>query len=184
SGACEFGDFVCEVDWTVGQVLEALRRTGLADNTLVLFTSDNGPEITGEVKNGAYDRAQQFGHFSMDGLRGAKRDAWEGGHRVPFIVRWPGRIKRGAVTRETICHVDLLATVAELLGVRLPDDAGEDSVSLLPAFLGRRRGRGAREGIVHHAASGQFAIRKGDWVLIDGPSGDDNGPRGEPQWLK
>jgi len=184
SGAGDYGDFVVQTDSSVGLVLDALARAGAAANTLVVFTSDNGPEITGEVDPGAYDRAQQFGHFSMDGLRGAKRDAWEGGHRVPFIARWPGRIKPGATNRETICHVDLLASVAELLGVRLPDDAGEDSVSLLPSLLSRRGGRVAREGVVHHAASGRFAIRKGDWVLIDGPSGDDNGPRGEPQWFK
>ena len=137
-----------QVDWTVGQVLDALRRSGLADNTLVIFTSDNGPEITGEVKPGVYDRAQQYGHYSMGPLRGAKRDAWEGGHRVPFLARWPGKITAGSVSDETIAHVDLMATVAALLGVKLPENAGEDSFNLLPVLLGTegatRRPRGDR----------------------------------------
>jgi arylsulfatase A len=91
SKAGEYGDFVHQSDWTIGQILDALQRVGIAENTLVLFTSDNGSEITGEVKPGVYDRAQQYGHRSSGELRGAKRDAWEGGHRVPFIARWPGK---------------------------------------------------------------------------------------------
>jgi arylsulfatase A-like enzyme len=182
--AGDYGDFVYQTDWTVGQVLEALQRAGIAGNTLVIFTSDNGPEITGEVNPGAYDRAQQFKHYSMGELRGAKRDAWEGGHRVAFFARWPGIIKPGSVSGETICHVDFMATVAALLEAKLPPNAGEDSFNLLPVLRGEKLDRPVREATVHHAASGKFAIRKADWVLIDAPSGDDNGPRGEPQWLK
>ena len=107
SQAGDFGDFVVQVDDTVGQVMAALERAGIADNTLVIFTSDNGPEVTGEVKPGVYDRAKRFDHYSNDGLRGAKRDTWEGGHRVPFIARWPGKIRPGTISGETICHVDL-----------------------------------------------------------------------------
>ena len=184
SKAGEYGDFVVQTDWTVGQVLAALARSGVADNTLVIFTSDNGPEITGEVKQGVYDRAQQTGHYSMGELRGAKRDAWEGGHRVPFLARWPGKIAPGTVSNETICHVDLMATVAAIVGTKLPANAGEDSVSLLPLLQGEKLNRPLREATVHHAASGKFAIRKGEWVLIDAPSGDDNNAKGEPQWLK
>jgi len=185
SQAGEYGDFVVQTDWTVGQVLDALKRTGLADNTLVIFTSDNGPEITGEVKPGVYDRAQQYGHYSAGVLRGAKRDPWEGGHRVPFLARWPGRIRAGAVSGEIICHVDFTATVAALLGAKLPDNAAEDSFNLLPAFFGQKLGPPVREATVHHGASGKFAIRRGDWVLVDSPTGDDNGrQRGEPDWLK
>jgi arylsulfatase A len=184
SGAGDFGDFVAQVDWTVGRVLDALRRTGLADNTLVVFTSDNGPEITGEVDPGAYDRAERYRHYSMGPLRGAKRDAWDGGHRVPFLARWPGTIPAGSVSDETIAHVDLMATVAAILGVTLPDNAGEDSVNILPALRGEARATPLREATVHHSASGKFAIRKGDWVLIDAPSGDDNNRKGEPEWLK
>jgi arylsulfatase A-like enzyme len=184
SGAGDYGDFVAQVDWTVGQVLDALKRLGLADDTLVFFTSDNGPEITGEVKPGVYDRAERFGHFSNGPLRGAKRDTWEGGHRVPFLARWPGKIAPGSVSDETVAHVDLMATVAAMLGAGLPDDAGEDSYDILPALLGREHPRPIREATVHHAASGKFAIRRGDWVLIDAPTGDDNNRRGETDWFK
>ncbi len=184
SGAGDYGDFVAQVDWTVGQVLDALRRTGLADDTLVIFTSDNGPEITGEVKTGAYDRVQQYGHYSMGALRGAKRDAWEGGHRVPFLARWPGKIAPRSVSDQTIAHVDLMATVAAVVGAKLPDNAGEDSVNLLPVLRGSQSNTPVREATVHHSASGKFAIRQGDWVLIDAPTGDDNRKRGEPPWLK
>ncbi len=181
SQAGEYGDFVAQVDWSVGQVLDALQRTGVADHTLVIFTSDNGPEVTGEVNPGVYDRIQRYGHDSMGGLRGAKRDLWEGGHRVPFIACWQGRIKPGTVSDEVICHVDLMATVAAILGVKLPDNAGEDSDNILPALLGQRLDKPLREATVHHSGRGHFAIRKGDWVLIDFPTGDDNR---EPEWFK
>jgi arylsulfatase A len=179
-----YGDFVHQTDWSIGQILDALERTGVADNTLVIFTSDNGPEITGEVNPGAYDRVQQFGHRSAGDLRGAKRDAWEGGHRVPFIARWPDKIQAGSDSDEVICHVDFLATVAAILGRKLPDNAAEDSVSFLPVLLGQKRQGSIREATVHHSARGKFAIRRGDWVFIDAPSGDDNGVHGEPQWLR
>ena len=179
-----YGDFVHQTDWSIGQILDALERAGISENTLVIFTSDNGPEITGEVKPGAYDRVQQYGHRSAGELRGAKRDAWEGGHRVPFIARWPGRIKAGTSSNEVICHVDFLATVAALLEKTLPDNAAEDSVSILPVLLGQKLDAPVREATVHHSARGKFAIRRGDWVFIDAPSGDDNGTHGEPQWLK
>ncbi len=184
SQAGEYGDFVYQTDWTVGQVLDALKRCGVAENTLVIFTSDNGPEVTGEVKPGVYDRVQQFEHRSAGSLRGAKRDAWEGGHRVPLIARWPGKIRAGVVSDEIICHVDFMATVAAILNTRLPDNAAEDSVNLLPVLLGVERTGLIREATVHHSAQGKFSIRKGDWVLIDAPSGDDNNAHGEPQWLK
>ena len=184
SQAGDFGDFVSQTDWSVGQVLDALVRSGVSDNTLVIFTSDNGPEISNEVHPGAYDRIQQFGHASMGELRGAKRDAWEGGHRVPFIARWPGRIKPGTTSEETICHVDLMATLAAILGVKLPEAAGVDSHNLLPIFLGEKREKPIREATIHHSASGKFAIRRGDWVLIAAPTGDDNGRLGEPEWFQ
>jgi arylsulfatase A-like enzyme len=179
-----YGDFVYQTDWVIGQVIDALERNGVAENTLVIFTSDNGAEITGEVNPGAYDRVQQSAHRSSGELRGAKRDAWEGGHRVPFIARWPGKIQAGTVSDETICHVDFIATVAAILGEKLPDDAAEDSVNVLPVLFGEKLSAPIREATVHHSAQGKFAIRKGDWVFIDAPSGDDNGGHGEPQWLK
>lgn len=179
-----YGDFVYQSDESVGQVLDALDRAGIAENTLVIFTSDNGSEITGEVNPGAYDRVQQFGHASSGELRGAKRDAWEGGHRVPFIARWPGKVRANTTSDEVVCHVDFMATVAAILGEHLPDHAAEDSVSILPVLRGEQLRAPLREATVHHSARGKFAIRKGDWVLIDAPSGDDNGVHGEPAWLK
>jgi arylsulfatase A len=184
SKAGAYGDYVVQTDWTVGQVLDALGRSGVAGNTLVIFTSDNGPEVTGEVKPGVYDRARTYKHYSMGELRGAKRDAWEGGHRLPFIARWPGKIEAGSVGNQTICHVDFMATVAGLLDVKLPPNAGEDSFSLLPMLCGTKPGRPLREATVHHSGSGKFAIRKGDWVFIDAHSGDDNGQHGEPPWFE
>ena len=186
SQAGDYGDFVAQVDGTVGEVLAALARTGLATNTLVIFTSDNGPECV-EVDPGAYDRIRRYGHWSMDGLRGVKRDTWEGGHRVPFLARWPGHIPPGAASAETICHVDLLATCAALISAKLPANAGVDSCNILPALLGKKPNRLIREGTVLHGGNGRFAIRQGEWVLIDAPSGDGNGGRnrpGEPDWFE
>jgi arylsulfatase A-like enzyme len=120
----------------------------------------------------------------MGALRGVKRDAWEGGHRVPFVARWPGRIPAGAVSGETICHVDLMATLAALLQAELPPGAGVDSVDVLPALLGTKRDRPLREATVLHSGQGKFALRRGDWVLILAPTGDDNGRQGEPEWFR
>jgi len=184
SKAGEYGDFVYQTDWTVGQVLKALDKAGVAKDTLVIVTSDNGPEVSGEVNPGVYDRVKQYGHYSMGDLRGAKRDVWEGGHRVPFLVRWPGRVKAGSSSDATVCHADFMATVAELLGTDLPPNAGEDSFSMLPIFLGQKPERPVRDAVVHHSCFGKFAIRKGDWVFIDSQTGDDNGKQGEPQWLR
>ncbi len=184
STAGEYGDFVVQTDYVVGAVLDALQRNGIDEQTLVIVTSDNGPEITGEVNPGAYDRLRQFGHASMGALRGAKRDAWEGGHRVPFIARWPGKIQAGSTCDETICHVDLMATLAALLGAKLPADAGVDSVNILPALLGEKRNVPLREATVLHSGQGKFAIRRGDWVLILAPTGDDNRKQGEPEWFQ
>jgi arylsulfatase A-like enzyme len=178
-----YGDFVTQVDGVVGQVMGALDRAGLAGNTLVIFSSDNGPEVV-EIDPGAYQRVRLHGHRSMGDLRGTKRDAWEGGHRVPFIARWPGRIAAGAVSGETICQVDLLATLAGVVGAKLPADAGEDSYDISPVLFGRGLDRPIREATVLHSASGKFVIRQGEWVLIDARSGEDNGKGGEPEWYK
>jgi len=175
SKAGDYGDYVVEVDWTVGEVLKALDQHRLAENTLVFFTSDNGPEKI------AYPRIQEYHHYSMGSLRGLKRDRWEGGHRVPFLARWPGRIKPGSVSDEIICLVDLMATAAAVVGTALPATAGEDSYSILPALLGEKLPKPIREATVHHSGNGRFAIRRGQWVLIDSGDGDDNG---EPAWFK
>jgi arylsulfatase A-like enzyme len=182
--AGRYGDFVAQTDAVVGDVLAALKRTGRADDTLVVFTSDNGPEVATEVKPGVYERITLSGHDSRGGLRGVKRDLWEGGHRVPFIARWKGRIRPNSVCAETLCHVDLMATVAEIVGAKLPPEAGEDSYNILPALTGKRYRKPLREATVHHSGSGRFALRKGDWVLVDAPTGEDNGANGEPPSLR
>ncbi len=152
SGAGEYGDFVAQVDWTVGQVLDALKRNGLADNTLVIFTSDNGPEITGEVKPGVYDRAEQYGHYSMGTLRGAKRDAWEGGHRVPFLVALAGQDRRRHRQRRDDRPVDLMATSPRCSGANASRQCRRGQLQHPPRYFSVRSDEAPiREATVHHA---------------------------------
>jgi arylsulfatase A len=174
-----YGDFVVQVDAVVGAVMQSLKNAGAADNTLLIFTSDNGPENAIPESN-AYETLRRFQHASMGPLRGAKRDVWEGGHRVPFIARWPGKIPPGSVCRETICLTDLMATSAAIVGTRLPENAGEDSYNILPALEGRPGNAPIREATVLHSFSGKFAIRQGDWIFIDSPQGNDVP---EPEWF-
>ncbi len=155
-----YGDFVLQLDADVGRILDALDKTGLAKNTLVVFTTDNGYAPAGNIP-----RLQQFGHDSSAGFRGAKSDAFEGGHRVPFLVRWPGVTPPGSRSAAVVGHLDLFATCAELLGQRLPDTAAEDSASLL-ALLRGRQDPAPRRALVHHSSDGEFAIREGRWKLI------------------
>lgn len=181
SKAGDYGDFVVQTDAVVGQILAALEKHGLADNTLVIFTSDNGPEVASEVVIGAYERLRRFGHSSMGVLRGVKRDLWEGGHRVPFLARWPGKIKAGSTSEATIGHTDLMATLAAIVKAELPAGAAEDSVNILPALQGQPV---QREALVLSSGGGRLALRQGDWVLIPG-NGQDNGKAsGEPDWFR
>ena len=159
SGLNPYADFVMQTDWAIGQVLDALDRAGVAGETLVIATSDNG--CSPEAK---FPELQALGHHPSGPLRGTKADVWDGGHRVPFIARWPGRIKAGTASGQLICLNDFMATCADILGVKLPDDAGEDSVSLLPALLGTDRAP-LREALVHHSINGSFSIRQGAWKL-------------------
>lgn len=159
SGLGSYGDFVMETDWAVGEVLAAIRQAGVEGNTLVIATSDNG--FSPLVGTAALE-AQ--GHFPSAQFRGYKSDIWDGGHRVPFIARWPERIKPGTECGELICLADFMATCADILGVQLPPNAGEDSVSILPALLGVKH-EPLHEAIVHHSIFGQFAIRQGPWKL-------------------
>jgi arylsulfatase A len=169
----DYGDFCYQVDDVVGRVLAALARQHLETNTLVVFTADNGcsPEAN-------FAELRKFHHDPQAGMRGAKADIYEGGHRVPFIVRWPGKVAAGRLSSETICQSDLLATCAELLGRRLPVNSAEDSVSLLPELLGQAHAAPLRDAIVHHSIHGDFAIRQGDWKLCLCPgSGGWSAPR-------
>ena len=148
------GDQVVLFDWSVGQVVKTLDKLGISDNTLLIVTSDNGP------------REGINGHKSAGDLRGLKGGIWEGGHRVPFIARWPGKIKAGTTCDEVVCLTDLIATCAAIVGAELPNDAGQDSFNILPALLGEKLDEPIREAIVHHSGSGVFAIRQGEWKLI------------------
>ncbi len=160
SGIGVYGDFVMQMDWTVGQVVAALERNGVADDTLIIFTSDNGCSPQAD-----YKALAEHGHNPSYVFRGHKADIFEGGHRIPFIARWTGRIRAGSRCDETICLTDLMATAAEIVGEKLPDDAGEDSVSILDVLLGREHGRPLREATVHHSIDGSFSIRQGKWKL-------------------
>ena len=157
----EYGDYCMEVDWVVGEVTSALEELGLTENTLVIFTSDNGPSPQAKL-----DRLQSHGHFASANFRGLKGSLWEAGHRVPFLARWPEAIKAGTDSDQVICTTDLLATVAELHNAKLPDNAGEDSVSFLPALQGKTIPDNLERGIVHHSDSGLFAIRRGNWKVV------------------
>jgi len=160
SGTNPYGDFVLQVDYTVGQILQAVEAHGISEETLIIFTSDNGcsPEAN-------YPVLADFGHNPSYHFRGHKADIFEGGHRVPFLARWPGYISAGTENGQVICLTDLLATVAEITGAEVAPSAGVDSYSLLPALLGKGE-QAVREATVHHSINGSFAIRKGPWKLI------------------
>ena len=175
SGAGVYGDFVVELDHRIGQMLDALDEAGVADNTLIIFTADNGPE------NIAYDRIQETGHYSMGNWRGVKRDLWEGGNRVPFIVRWPGKVQAGSVSNETISLVDFMATAAAIVDDELPQDAAEDSYNILPAILGGESKKRIRKATVYSGSNGVLALRQGNWVLIDSKTGMVSN---EPEWFR
>ena len=154
-----YPDFVMETDSVVGRVLEAVKQNGIADHTLVIFTSDNGCA----AYVGAKEMESQ-GHYPSGPLRGYKTDVWEGGHRVPFVVRWPGVVTPGSVCKQLVHHADVMATLADLLGVKLPYTAGEDSFSLMPLLTGVDKP--VREHAVSCASRGVAGLRQGPWKLI------------------
>ena len=155
------GDMVYVVDWMVGQVNEALERAGVAEDTLFIVTSDNGARIQN------YD-GNDYGHKACGDWRGQKADIYEGGHREPFVARWPGHITPGSVSDEPVCLVDMMATFAAITGSELPEDGAEDSYNILPALLGERLDAPIREAVVHHSGNGMFSVRQGKWKLILG----------------
>ncbi|HVM48738.1 MAG TPA: arylsulfatase [Candidatus Acidoferrum sp.] len=174
-----YGDYVMETDWSVGQVLKALHGAGLDDNTLVCFASDNGcaPYI-------GVHKLEAMGHYPSAQFRGYKRDIWDGGHRIPFLVRWPAKIKPNSHSDQIVCLADLLATCADILQAKLPDTAGEDSVSLVPALLGSDK-QPLHEAVVNHSGgNGRFALRQGAWKLELCPGSGGSGKPGDAQALK
>ena len=159
SSVGSYGDFVMQTDWTVGQIMAAVDKAGVAGNTIIILTSDNGCS-----KAAGIPAMEAKGHYPSAQFRGSKSDIWEGGHRVPFLVRWPDKIKPGSQSEQIVGLTDLMATCADILGAKLPDNAGEDSVSLLPAFTGTDKSP-LHEAIVSHSIGGRFAIRQGKWKM-------------------
>jgi arylsulfatase A-like enzyme len=174
SGLNLHGDFCMETDWVVGKVLNTLDELGIAENTLVVFTADNGTS----PKAGFPEMASK-GHHSSWIYRGMKGTNWEGGHRVPFVVRWPEKVKADTSSNALSCTTDLIATVAEILDAGLAPNAGEDSVSLLPALQGKQIPGQENRLVIHHSGQGIFSIRRGKWkVMFDDHGGS---RRGDPR---
>lgn len=159
SGISKYLDFVMQVDDTVGQIMKAVDTAGVTDNTLFIFTADNGCSPAANI-----GQMHKAGHRPNYHFRGHKADIYDGGHRVPFIARWPARVKPGSTTDQVACLTDLMATCADITGQALPENAAEDSVSMLPALLGTATNP-LREAVVHHSINGTFSIRRGDWKL-------------------
>jgi arylsulfatase A len=172
SGLNLYADFVMETDDAIGQVVGALEKNGIADNTLVIMTSDNGCSPSAD-----YPTLLEKGHNPSAKFRGTKADLYDGGHRVPFLVQWPAVVKAGGTYAHPVCLLDFMATCADALGVKLPDNAAEDSVSFLPALKGETE-KPLRDTIVHHSIQGAFSIRQGKWKLCLAPgSGGWSDPR-------
>ncbi|TWU18050.1 sulfatase family protein [Allorhodopirellula heiligendammensis] len=160
SGLGDYADFVMQTDAAVGKIADALQQAGLAENTMFVFSSDNGCSRAAGIAQLA-----KLGHQVSAGYRGSKADLWDGGHRIPFIVRWPGQVAAGSTCDQTICLTDLFATLSELTGETLPAGSAEDSVSFLPALSGEPIAS-TRDGVIHHSISGHFGYRQGKWKLL------------------
>jgi arylsulfatase A-like enzyme len=171
------GDLVWLYDWMVGQVMDALDRTGKADNTLLIVTSDNGALPGDRIRDpqGGYPY-RMYGHKSCGDWRGYKAHIWEGGHREPLIARWPGQIAPNTTTDALTCLMDFMATCAAVVDTELPDDAAEDSYNMLPVLLGEKVEKPIRQDMIHHSCHGTFSIRDGEWKLILGTQGSGGWP--------
>ena len=175
SKAGPYGDFVYETDHSIGQLLQALKDSGQAENTIVIFSADNGPE------HYAYTRDAKFDHWSAHPFRGLKRDAYEGGHHVPFMFKYPGVTMAGTVNDALVSQIDIMATLASVVGYDLPDkNAAEDSHDLLPLLKGQVKS--IRTSHIHNTFDHTWAFREGDWVLVTGKSGHHS--RVTKEWLK
>jgi arylsulfatase A-like enzyme len=159
SGINAYADFVMQTDAALGAIMDALDQNGFADDTLVIFSSDNGCSKAANFK-----ALEAAGHYASAYMRGSKADIWDGGHRVPFMVRWPGRVTAGSTSDQLICLIDFFATLAEMIEKPLPEKSAEDSVSFLPALEGQPI-VSTRNGVIHHSFSGHFAYRSGPWKL-------------------
>jgi len=172
------GDFIFEMDHIVGELMKALKKNGMDKNTLVIFSSDNGPEVPTTIA-----MRRDHKHDGARPWRGVKRDQWEGGHRVPFIARWPGKIKANSISDQTVCLTDIMATVAAITETKLPNNVAEDSYNILPALLGGSEP--VRQYTLHQTMSLALAIRKGQWKYLDHKgSGGNNYNRGGEWGMK
>ncbi len=163
SSANGYGDFMVQTDATVGAVMAALKKANLDQNTLIIFTSDNGPEQY------AYERVRKYGHRSMGPLRGLKRDLWEGGHRVPFIVNWPGVVPSGRVCDQLLSQIDIYATLAQTIGAKIPQGSAGDSYNQWPLWTGGEQS--ARTTLIHNTYANGYALRHQQWLLIRAKTG-------------
>ncbi len=170
SRAGAYGDFMFQTDWVAGQVLNALNKNGLDENTIVIFTSDNGPEKY------AYQRAEQYGHYSSGDFRGVKRDVYEGGHHVPFLIKWPNKINAGTVSHEVISQVDIMATLAAVTNSKLPSNSAPDSYDISPVLFEQKYQSPLREATVQNTKNNVFGLRQGNWLFINKKSGQHSKP--------
>jgi arylsulfatase A-like enzyme len=169
SGAGWYGDYVMEVDWAVGQVIETLERNGLIENTLLIFTSDNGsPQRDGTDMNGETGSVKALGHDPSKPWRGMKSDIWEGGHRIPFIARWPKFLPAASITDQPFILSDLMRTIAGITGYDIPENMAGDSYDFSRLFMGLHTNAPIRNHLIHHSGNGVFAIRIDEWKLILG----------------
>ena len=159
SQAGAYGDFMIETDFWVGELIKTLEKHGIYKDTMIIFSSDNGPENTWP------ERVKNYQHYSSGKYKDGKRSIYEGGHRVPFLISWPNGIKAGQRCDITVNQLDVFATIADVVGDKLKPGEAEDSFSFAPAFQGKPF---ERPPMLHHSISGGFAIREGDWKLILG----------------
>lgn len=162
SGAGVYGDFVCHVDDVVGRILDAVDKTGNSENTLIIFTSDNGSDWKKE------DLAAFPKHQANYIFKGEKSDIWDGGHHIPFLVRWPNVVKKATVSKALVCLTDFTATCAEITGQKLKEGDAEDSFSMYSIFKGNSSSKTTRKDLIHHGIFGMFSLRQGDWKFVDG----------------
>jgi arylsulfatase A-like enzyme len=174
------GDFIYEMDWIVGELMKTLHSLGVADNTIVMFGSDNGPEVPTVIA-----MRRDHKHDGARPWRGVKRDQWEGGHRTPFIVRWPGKVKPGTISDQITSLTDVFETCAAITGAKVPNDAAEDSFNILPILTGTQGDKPVRPYILQQTISLAMSVRRGDWKYLDHKgSGGSNYSRGGEWGMK
>ncbi len=180
TGLGDYADFVEEIDFEVGKIFKTLQDEGIEDNTIVVFTSDNGCSPQAD-----FPALAKFDHDPSYVFRGTKSDLWEGGHRVACFVQWPAKIAKGSVSDQTICLTDFFATFADAAGYKLKDNEGEDSFDLTPIFKDAKNAPQVRKSTIHHSINGMFSIRMGDWKLLvaSGSGGWSKGGGKEPLQL-